>query len=47
MIGITESAGAHVINSDRNVHYTEGITNYEPIWPLPASGSCPGPRRCG
>ena len=33
MIGITESAGAHVINSDRMWHYTEGITNYDPIWP--------------
>ena len=33
MIGITESAGAHVINGDRMWHYTEGITNYDPIWP--------------
>ena len=33
MIGISESAGAHVINSDRMWHYTEGITNYDPIWP--------------
>ena len=45
MIGITESAGAHVINSDRMWHYTEGITNYDPIWPdhgiriLPAPSS--------
>ncbi len=35
MIGISESAGAHVINSDRMWHYTEGITNYDPIWPRP------------
>ena len=45
MIGISESAGAHVINSDRMWHYTEGITNYDPIWPdhgiriLPAPSS--------
>ncbi len=45
MIGITESAGARVINSDRMWHYTEGITNYDPIWPdhgiriLPAPSS--------
>ena len=45
MIGITETAGAHVINRDRMWHYTEGITNYDPIWPdhgiriLPAPSS--------
>ncbi|MBU8810927.1 FAD-binding dehydrogenase [Mycolicibacterium goodii] len=45
MIGIAESAGAHVINSDRMWHYTEGITNYDPVWPnhgiriLPAPSS--------
>ncbi len=45
MIGISESAGAHVINGDRMWHYTEGITNYDPIWPdhgiriLPAPSS--------
>jgi predicted oxidoreductase len=45
MIGITESAGARVINRDRMWHYTEGITNYDPIWPnhgiriLPAPSS--------
>ncbi len=45
MIGISEAAGAHVINRDRMWHYTEGITNYDPIWPnhgiriLPAPSS--------
>lgn len=45
MMGISETAGAHVINSDRMWHYTEGITNYDPIWPdhgiriLPAPSS--------
>jgi predicted oxidoreductase len=43
MIGITESAGAHVINSDRMWHYTEGITNYDPIWPLHGIRILPAP----
>ena len=43
MIGITESAGAHVINSDRMWHYTEGITNYDPIWPAHGIRILPGP----
>lgn len=43
MIGITEKAGARVINSDRMWHYTEGITNYEPIWPLHGIRILPGP----
>jgi uncharacterized protein len=43
MIGISEAAGAHVINSDRMWHYTEGITNYDPIWPLHGIRILPGP----
>src|SRR5690349_2416551 len=43
MIGITESAGARVINGDRMWHYTEGITNYDPIWPLHGIRIIPGP----
>jgi hypothetical protein len=43
MIGVTESAGAHVINSDRMWHYTEGITNYDPIWPLHGIRILPAP----
>jgi uncharacterized protein len=43
MIGIGEAAGAHVINSDRMWHYTEGITNYDPIWPLHGIRIVPGP----
>jgi predicted oxidoreductase len=43
MIGITEAAGAHVINSDRMWHYTEGITNYDPIWPKHGIRILPGP----
>lgn len=43
MIGISESAGARVINSDRMWHYTEGITNYDPIWPDHGIRILPGP----
>jgi hypothetical protein len=43
MIGIAEKAGARVINRDRMWHYTEGITNYDPIWPLHGIRIIPGP----
>ena len=43
MIGITESMGARVINRDRMWHYTEGITNYDPIWPNHGIRILPGP----
>ena len=43
MIAITEKAGARVINRDRMWHYTEGITNYDPIWPLHGIRIIPGP----
>jgi uncharacterized protein len=43
MIGIAETAGGHVINSDRMWHYTEGITNYDPIWPDHGIRILPGP----
>ncbi len=33
MLGITEQAGAALVNGDRMWHYTEGITNYAPVWP--------------
>lgn len=45
MIGISETAGANVINRDRMWHYTEGLQNWDPIWPnhgirvLPAPSS--------
>jgi len=45
MIGIAEAAGANVINRDRMWHYTEGVSNWNPIWPnhgirvLPAPSS--------
>ncbi|HZU46238.1 MAG TPA: FAD-binding dehydrogenase [Mycobacterium sp.] len=43
MIGIAERAGARVINRDRMWHYTEGITNYDPIWPRHGIRIIPGP----
>jgi uncharacterized protein len=33
MLGITEQAGARLVNRDRMWHYTEGVANYAPIWP--------------
>jgi len=43
MVGITEAAGGRVINRDRMWHYTEGITNYDPIWPGHGIRIIPGP----
>ena len=48
MLGITEAAGGNLINRDRMWHYTEGITNYDPVWANgTAFGSCRDRRRCG
>lgn len=33
MLGIAEGAGGRLINRDRMWHYTEGIENWNPIWP--------------
>ncbi len=43
MLGIAESAGASIVNSDRMWHYTEGIHNWDPIWPDHAIRIIPGP----
>ncbi|MGH8878395.1 MAG: FAD-binding dehydrogenase, partial [Stackebrandtia sp.] len=43
MLGITETAGAAVINRDRMWHYTEGIRNWDPIWPHHGIRILPGP----
>ncbi|NTJ43980.1 FAD-binding dehydrogenase [Agrobacterium larrymoorei] len=43
MIGISEAAGAAVINRDRMWHYTEGVRNYDPIWPNHGIRILPGP----
>lgn len=33
MIGIAEKVGASTVNTDRMWHYTEGMKNWDPIWP--------------
>ena len=37
------SAGARLINSDRMWHYTEGVRNWDPIWPCHGIRILPGP----
>jgi uncharacterized protein len=43
MLAITAAAGGNVINPDRMWHYTEGIENWSPIWPLHGIRILPGP----
>ncbi|MFI6600885.1 FAD-binding dehydrogenase [Nonomuraea sp. NPDC050536] len=43
MLEITELAGGNVVNRDRMWHYTEGIHNWDPIWPDHAIRIIPGP----
>jgi len=43
MIEIAQAAGANVINPDRMWHYTEGIANWDPIWPRHGIRILPGP----
>ncbi len=43
MLAISQTAGATVINPDRMWHYTEGIQNWDPIWPLHGIRILPGP----
>ncbi len=43
MLGVAEKAGARFINRDRMWHYTEGIENWSPIWPLHGIRILPGP----
>ncbi|WP_422370616.1 FAD-binding dehydrogenase [Hoeflea sp.] len=43
MIGIARTAGARTINIDRMWHYTEGIRNWDPIWPNHGIRILPGP----
>ena len=43
MIPISEAAGGHVINGDRMWHYTEGVKNWDPIWPAHGIRILPGP----
>ncbi|WP_161896706.1 FAD-binding dehydrogenase [Gordonia spumicola] len=43
MLAITEKAGGRVVNRDRVWAYTEGIHNWDPIWPDHAIRIIPGP----
>lgn len=43
MIAVAEQIGAHTINKDRMWHYTEGIQNWNPIWPNHGIRILPGP----
>ena len=42
-IDIAGEAGAHLINRDRMWHYTEGMANWDPIWPGHGIRIIPGP----
>ncbi|MEA2207336.1 MAG: uncharacterized protein QOE77_4112, partial [Blastocatellia bacterium] len=43
MLQIAQAAGASVINPDRMWHYTEGLENWDPIWPNHGIRILPGP----
>jgi predicted oxidoreductase len=43
MLAIAESAGASIVNRDRMWHYTEGVANWDPIWPGHGIRILPGP----
>ncbi|GGP34785.1 FAD-binding dehydrogenase [Streptomyces melanogenes] len=43
MLGITENAGGSIVNRDRMWHYTEGLKNWDPIWPGHGIRIIPGP----
>ncbi|MFE3203311.1 FAD-binding dehydrogenase [Embleya sp. NPDC059237] len=43
MLDAAERAGASLVNRDRMWHYTEGIKNWDPIWPDHAIRIIPGP----
>lgn len=43
MLGISEKAGASLVNRDRMWHYTEGLKNWNPIWNNHGIRILPGP----
>ncbi|MCU7728672.1 FAD-binding dehydrogenase [Actinoplanes sp. KI2] len=43
MLDIADAAGARLVNRDRMWHYTEGIRNWDPIWPGHGIRILPGP----
>jgi predicted oxidoreductase len=43
MLDISAAAGVRLVNRDRMWHYTEGVQNWNPIWPKHAIRILPGP----
>ncbi|MGW6117980.1 FAD-binding dehydrogenase [Nocardia sp. NPDC055165] len=43
MLDIAADAGVRLVNRDRMWHYTEGIQNWDPLWPSHAIRILPGP----
>lgn len=43
MLGIAAASGARLVNGDRMWHYTEGIENHDPVWPMHGIRILPGP----
>ncbi|QQK76147.1 FAD-binding dehydrogenase [Salicibibacter cibarius] len=43
MLAITENAAGRIVNRDRMWHYTEGIQNWNPVWPKHGIRILPGP----
>jgi predicted oxidoreductase len=43
MLEISERAGVRLVNRDRMWHYTEGVQNWDPIWPGHGIRILPGP----
>ncbi len=43
MLEIAEAAGARLVNRDRMWHYTEGVQNWQPVWPGHGIRILPGP----
>jgi predicted oxidoreductase len=43
MLAVSQRVGGHIINSDRMWHYTEGVTNWDPIWKDHGIRILPGP----
>jgi len=43
MLAITGAAGGRIVNLDRMWHYTEGLQNWDPIWPNHGIRILPGP----